>query len=174
MLLHQLALLHKTEKGFAYPGIQYLVERCGIGRSTVIQHLNELERAMPPAIARKNNQGGQRRTTHYYLPWVETYIEYTQFRRKPPPEITIRWESTSKRRARLDNEQSEVSDRCRESNGPNKRKEPSDDSTETVRNSGRKNNYKFIEPSGRVSTNKTAGPTAVGEILANLRSRSRS
>ena len=173
MILHQLALLHKTEKGYAHPGIPYLVERCDIGRSTVIQHLNELERAKPPAIVRKRNQGGRRCTTHYHLPWVETYIAYTQMRRKPPPKTIIRWESTAKRRARLEKEQSEDSDLFEGTNSPNKHKERSDHSAKTVRISGRKNNYKFIESPNRVSESRTAGPTAVGTILANLRFRNR-
>ena len=171
MILHQLALLHKTEKGFAHPGIPYLVKRCGIGRSTVIQHLNELEFAKPPAVVRRNNQGGQRRTTHYHLPWVDAYIHYTQIRRKPPPETIIRWESTAKRRVRMEKKQSEESDCCGVKNSPKKHIEQSDYSSETVRISGRKNNYNFIESSTIVSAERAAGPTAVGTILANLRSK---
>ena len=172
-ILHQLALLHRVDKGYAFPGIEYLARRCGIGRSSLIKHLNELERANPQAIIRRKNKGGRGCTTRYILPWVRTYIGYIRSLGKPPPELVVRWESTARRQRRLLIKQSEDSDCLPSTNSPNRGLKQSNHCSETVRTFGLKNKNNYQNRESRSQTTRSIGPSSIGEILESLNSDKR-
>lgn len=168
-ILHQLAVLHRIDKGYAYPGIDFLARRCGIGRSSLRKHLSELERASPKAIIRSKNKGGRGRTNHYVLPWERIFVNYMRSLGKPPPETTIQWESTARRQARLQKERSEHSDGLEDQNSPNTESIPSEHSSNTVRRLRPKKKSNTNNSSPRKIERSSNGPTAIGELLTRFR-----
>ena len=172
-ILFQLAYSHDTRYGVAYPGIENLRARCGSGRSNLLKHLDELERATPPALVRLSPRGGRGRTNRYRLPWHDRNKGY-ELARKPIPEepYVIRWESTAKRKRREElnvEKGSEDSDGFNGVKGPNSDLKQSEHSSRTVRTftPEKSRNYKNSSPSKIERSNK--GLTAVRELITQLR-----